>query len=995
MYSENITREEARTRADLVSTDAYRVLVDLTGRTPSGSTLADPDGTFVSRSTVEFSSRAGVTWIDLIAASVLEATLDGEPLDVSAYDGARLPLTLTEGSHELTVVGLCHYSHTGEGLHRFIDPADRRVYLYTQFEVADARRMYANFEQPSLKATFELSVVAPQNWLVISNAASVDPVVIPEPDPLHGWDIWGLPYARWDFAPTVRISTYLTALVAGNYHRVHDTYTGPNGDIPLSLLCRESMVPHLDADRLFATTKRGFAVFEAAFGTPYPFGTYDQSFVPEFNAGAMENAGCVTHRDDYLFRSRVTAAAYENRDNTILHEMAHMWFGDLVTMSWWDDLWLNESFAEWASHFAMAEYHEHPEQPWVTFANQRKTWAYRQDQLPTTHPIAADMVDLLAVESNFDGITYAKGASALRQLVAYVGRDNFLVGVRQYFADHAYGNTTLQDLFDALQTASGRDLSGWAAQWLQVPGVSTLAADFDVDADGRFSRFAIRQYLPAAYPVARIHRMAIGLYNRVDEHTITRTGRVEIDVEGEVVDVVELVGAHRPDLILLNDDDLTYAKVRLDGQSLATVVDHLADLDSALARAVCWGAAWDMTRDGELPAADYLTLVLGAVGRETDPTAVQRTLGQVLTAVTFYAPAEQRGQLVHTLEKGLAHLVAGAERGSDAQLTFVRTLASAATSAAAGEVVRAWLAGEEKVPGLEIDTDLRWHLLTQLARLGLAGNTRIDAELDRDRTISGEQNAAAARAALPDPADKAEAWRLATAAADVPNETQRSICLSFWRPGQEDLLRPYADRFLDVVEVMGAGGNGWDKKGIALRENVLRHLFPALVADEAFLARLDAFLADHALTTPIRRSLAESRDDALRALHAQTVARARLAVPTPAEEPSQLAVGEEPADSPVAAAADVPAVGEEAADEAPGPVAEAAGQAPDETDEAPASQAPVVDDDPTAHSLRPVTAPILTEQDVDVHPGGAISPTAGFFHESSASPTSAGSPTER
>ncbi|QGF22368.1 aminopeptidase N [Raineyella fluvialis] len=952
MYSENITREEARARAELVRTDAYRVLVDLTGRAPDGSGLADPEATFVSRSTVSFSSGAGETWIDLIAEQVLEATLDGQPLDTGAYDGARLPLILGEGTHELTVVGLCRYSHTGEGLHRFLDPADQHLYLYTQFEVADARRMYANFEQPSLKATFQLSVVAPQNWTVISNAPSTDPVVVPEDDALHGWDVWGQPYARWDFAPTVRISTYLTALVAGNYHRVHDTYSGPNGDIPLSLLCRESMVPHLDADRIFATTKQGFAVFEAAFGTPYPFGTYDQSFVPEFNAGAMENAGCVTHRDDYLFRSRVTAAAYENRDNTILHEMAHMWFGDLVTMSWWDDLWLNESFAEWASHFAMAEYHEHPEQPWVTFANQRKTWAYRQDQLPTTHPIAADMVDLLAVESNFDGITYAKGASALRQLVAYVGRDNFLAGVRRYFADHAYGNTTLQDLFDALEVASGRDLSGWAAQWLQIPGVSTLAADFDCDAEGRFTRFAVRQYVPQAYPVPRMHRMAIGLYNRVDDHAITRTSRVEIDIDGEVVDVVELVGAQRPDLVLLNDDDLTYAKVRLDGQSLATVVHHVGEIDSALARAVCWGAAWDMTRDGEMLAADYLSMVLGAVGRETDPTAVQRTLGQALTAITFYTPAEQRPRLTRDLEVGLAHLVAGAERGSDPQLTFVRTLAASATSDAAAEVVRAWFAGEEPVPGLEIDTDLRWHLLTQLARLGVVGTAEIDAELERDRTISGEQNAAAARAALPDATDKAEAWRLATAA-DIPNETQRSICLSFWRPGQEELLRPYAERFLDVIELMGAGSAGWDKKGIALRENVLKHLFPSLIADEAFLARLDAFLAEHELTTPIRRSLSESRDDALRALHAQSVARAHLATRQPHEEPSQLAIGEEPGDGSGAPAEDVPAIGEESTTIAGLPRG-AAGEG-DGTPE------PEVDDDPTNQNLRPITEPINSE----------------------------------
>ena len=892
MYSENITREEARTRADLVRTDAYCVLVDLTGRAPDGSVLADAEGTFVSRSTVEFSSDAGSTWIDLLAESVLAATLDGEPLDTGSYDGARLALELTEGSHELTVVALCRYSHTGEGLHRFIDPADHRVYLYSQFEVADARRVYACFEQPSLKATFELAVVAPVNWLVISNAAGVDPVVLPETDPLCGADEWGQAYARWDFEPTVRISTYLTALVAGNYHRVEDTYEGPNGDIPLSILCRQSMVTALDAERIFDTTKKGFAVFEEAFGTPYPFGTYDQSFVPEFNAGAMENAGCVTHRDDYLFRSRVTAAAYEGRDNTILHEMAHMWFGDLVTMSWWDDLWLNESFAEWASHFAMAQYHENPEQPWVTFANQRKTWAYRQDQLPTTHPIAADMVDLNAVASNFDGITYAKGASALRQLVAFVGRDNFLTGVRQYFADHAYGNTTLQDLLDALETASGRDLSDWSAQWLEVAGVSTLAADFDCDAADNFTRFTVHQYVPEAFPVTRTHRMAIGLYNRVDESTVTRTRRIELDLTGEVTDVPELVGEHRPDLVLLNDDDLTYAKVRLDGRSLATVVHHIGEIDSPLARAVCWGAAWDMTRDGEMLARDYLTLVLQAVGQETDRTAVQRTLGQAQTALTFYAPAEQREELTHRLEQGLARLVAAAEHGSDYQLTFVRALASASFSAPAADVIRAWYAGEEEVPGVEFDTDLRWHLLTQLARLGQAGDATIDAELERDRTITGEQRAAAARASRPDVVSKAEAWRLATAADDVANETHRSVCQSFWRPGQEELLAPYAERFLDVVDVMNSGLNGWDRKGITLRENVLDHLFPSLVADLEFIGRLDAFMAEHELSAPIRRSLEENRDDALRALHAQTVARSQEREPAVETAPWD-AIGEE------------------------------------------------------------------------------------------------------
>ncbi len=903
LYTENITREEARTRAGLIRTEAYRVRIDLTGRDGQGRPLADPQGMFVSVSTITFHSGAGDTWIDLLADAVTGASLDGTPLGVGGFDGSRMPLTLTEGDHELTVVGLCRYSRTGEGLHRMVDPADQRVYLYTQFETADARRMYACFEQPDLKATYQLTVIAPSNWVVISNAASVQPRVLVPGEHGSGADRWGVAYAVWEFAPTVRLSTYVTALVAGNYHRVFDTYTGPNGDIPLSILCRGSMVEALDADRIFETTKKGFEVYERAFDTPYPFGTYDQSFVPEFNAGAMENAGCITFRDDLLFRSRVTAAAYENRDNTILHEMAHMWFGDLVTMSWWDDLWLNESFAEWASHFAMSEYYPDPQQPWVSFCNQRKGWAYRQDQLPTTHPIAADMVDLATVESNFDGITYAKGASALRQLVAYVGRDHFLAGVRRYFADHAYANTTLADLFGALEVESGRDLSDWAAQWLQVPGVSTLLADFTTDPQGRFETFSIAQYVPQAFPVHRTHRMAIGLYDPTATGAITRTDRVELDVSGQVTEVPELIGRPRPDLLLLNDDDLTYAKVRLDAESLRTVVEHLADIDSALARAVCWASAWDMTRDGEMLADDYASLVLASVGRESDPTAVQRTLGQAATAIIHYAPAEARADLRHRMEQGLARLIAAAEPGSDHQLIFARALAANASGPAAAEVVRAWLAGEEEVPGLTLDADLRWQLLTNLSRLGVADEAAVAAELDRDSTLTGQQKAAAARAARPDPAAKAEAWRLATAATDVPNETQRAICYAFWQPGQEEVLAPWAGHFLEVIDAMAAGRDGWDRKGIALRENVLRGLFPSLVADEAFLAGLDAFVAGHDLPAPIARSLAENRDDALRALHAQRVARQLLAErsqPTPAAPAPTEA--EDTATTPVSAA---------------------------------------------------------------------------------------------
>ncbi|PIE97318.1 MAG: aminopeptidase N, partial [Propionibacterium sp.] len=466
---------------------AYRVTVDL-------SDTADTQ-LFKSTSELNFEGKAGNTYLDLIADSVLSASLDGQVIDTSGFDGYRLPITIpNEGTHTVVVQAKCRYSNSGEGLHRFVDPADGKTYLYTQFETADARRMYANFEQPDQKATFQLNVLAPSHWKVLSNTAQVQPIPVSEQ------------ISRWEFAATPRISTYITALIAGEYHTVNTQINSKAGVLPASVSCRASMAEYLDAENIIETTQRGFEVFEAAFGVPYAFDSYDQIFVPEFNAGAM---------DQYLFRSRVTARELEARDNTILHELAHMWFGDLVTMQWWDDLWLNESFAEWASHFAadeIANRYGTTANPWASFSNERKAWAYLQDQLSTTHPIAADMSDLEKVEQNFDGITYAKGASVLKLLVSIVGRDAFLTGVGQYFNKYAFQNTKLTDLLAELQSASGRDLSWFSGQWLETAGVNTLWADFDVDQNGNFTRFEINQSAAKQWPTLRMHRLGIGIY---------------------------------------------------------------------------------------------------------------------------------------------------------------------------------------------------------------------------------------------------------------------------------------------------------------------------------------------------------------------------------------------------------------------------------------------------------------------------------------------------
>ncbi|HZX09211.1 aminopeptidase N [Kribbella sp.] len=851
MPGTNLTRDEARSRAAVVSDVSYSIELDLADA-PTGAP------TFGSVTTVTFAAEAGAsTFADLIADQVRELTLNGVALDPDAvYDGARIQLDGLAERNELRVVADCLYSRTGEGLHRSVDPADKETYLYTQFEVPDARRVFATFEQPDLKAPFTFTVSAPARWVVISNAPA------PEPTPYQGAN--GEELARWEFPPTERISTYITAVVAGPYHVVTDVYEGPHGTYPLSLLCRPSLKGALDVDDLFEVTKQGFALFEEAFGTPYPFHKYDQAFVPEYNMGAMENAGCVTLRDEYLFRSRTTHAEMEARANTVLHELAHMWFGDLVTMTWWDDLWLNESFAEWASHWAQVVATTKYSDAWTTFCNARKNWAYRQDQLPSTHPIAADMIDFHAVEVNFDGITYAKGASTLRQLVAFVGEETFVTALKEYFKDHAFGNTELTDLLKPLEKASGRDLDDWTERWLRTAGVNTLRADFSVDSSGAFTSFAIEQTAAEKFPVLRPHRLAVGLYRRTADGLV-RTERFEVDIDGPRTELPELTGATQPDLVLLNDDDLTYAKIRLDERSRATLVESIDQLTESLPRALAWGSAWDMTRDAEMPASQYVGIVLRGIRAETDLTGVRSLLAQANTAVNQYAAPQNRAALRAQLEEALAGLVAEAEPGSDHQLAFVRAYSSAVFSDAGADRIAGWLDGRELPEGLAVDTDLRWTLIVALARLGRIGAAEIDDELTRDTTITGQERAAQARAARPTAEAKEEAWRVAVESEDTPNETQFRTILGFQQPGQEDLLRPYVEKYLSAAKDV------YTRLGSSMGENVLVYLSPRHLADQGALDALTGWLAaeSSSVDAPTLRYVTEAQADLTRAIAAQ------------------------------------------------------------------------------------------------------------------------------
>ncbi len=843
----NLTRDEAAERAKLLSVGSppieYTVELDLGGSSET---------TFASTTMIRFgcAEPGASTFVDLVGATVHQITLNGRNLDPGeVYADSRIRLDNLAADNELRVVAECAYSRTGEGLHRFVDPADGRIYLYSQFEVPDARRVYATFEQPDLKGSFTFHVIAPSHWQVSSNAPT------PEPQPIREG------VSVWRFEPTLPMSTYITAIVAGEYHVVRDSYVGDYGEIPLGLFCRQSLAGYLDTDEILAITRQGFAFFESAFSMGYPFGKYDQAFVPEYNMGAMENAGCVTFRDEYIFRSRQTNAEYETRANTILHEMAHMWFGDLVTMRWWDDLWLNESFAEWASHHAAARATKFTD-AWTGFSNARKTWAYRQDQLPSTHPIAADNYDLEAVEVNFDGITYAKGAAALRQLVAWVGEDQFFAGLADYFRRHAHANTELIDLLAALEEASGRDLGSWAKEWLQTSGVNTLRARFNVDADGAFESFVVEQTSAPEFPTLRRHRIAVGLYDRTDEGLVRRS-RFESDISESETELPDLVGHRQPDLILLNDDDLSYTKIRMDPRSLQTLVEHIDEIGSSLARALCWGAAWDMTRDAEMRARDFVTLVLRGVGRETDLTAVRSLLAQGQAAVDLYSDPAHRATLAAQWETGLRGLLESAEPGSDHQLALVRGYATAGRSDQALTWITDLLAGQVTLPGLVVDADLRWSLVTGLSRAGRVDDAAIDDELARDNTIAGRERSAAARAAQPLLSAKEEAWAAAVTRDDVPNETQRSIAVAFQVPGQDEVLEPFVDRYLSEA------GTLWEAKGVQRASVALIALFPRSMPRPDILARVDAWLSTTQANPAARRLVSEGRADMARALRAQ------------------------------------------------------------------------------------------------------------------------------
>jgi aminopeptidase N len=841
---ENLTRIEAQERRSIVDTHEYDVRLDLTRG----------DEVFGSVTTVRFAAAEGAsTFIDLIARTVNAVTLNGRSLDpAEVFADSRIALDGLVAENELVVDADCEYTNTGEGLHRFVDPVDGEAYLYTQFEVPDSRRVFTVFEQPDLKAEFTFTVTAPAAWKVVSNS--------PTPEPREVGD--GV--AEWSFPATPRISSYITALIAGPYESTFSELTSADGRVvPLGVYARKSLWQYLDADYVFDKTRQGFSYYEEKFGFPYPFAKYDQLFVPEFNAGAMENAGAVTFTETYVFRSKVTDAVKERRVVTILHELAHMWFGDLVTMKWWNDLWLNESFAEWASTIATAEATEW-EAAWTTFNAMEKTWAYRQDQLPSTHPVVAEINDLEDVQVNFDGITYAKGGSVLKQLAAWVGIEQFFAGVGAYFQKHQWSNTEVGDLLAELETTSGRDLGEWAKKWLETAGVNTLSPLIEQDDHGSLTRFAIVQTAPSDYPTIRPHRLGVGFYSLDKAGRLERVHRVELDVDGDRTEVPELRGIRRPDLILLNDDDLAYAKIRLDERSLATAIAHLKDIADPLARSLVWGAAWDQTRDAEASATDYIDLVLRNIGSETESTTVRTTLAQLQLAANSYVAPSTREAARARVADGLWELAKAAAAGSDSQLQFVTAFASAAATPAHVETVRSLRDGDTVLEGLEIDTDLSWQLLVALAAGGAVTAADIDAARAADNTAKGGEFAAQAKAALPTVEAKKEAWSSLVDSADAPNTIVRSAALGFTHPATVDVLTEFVQPYFDMLLPI------WESRSYQIAQYLIVGLYPAALANTQLRDATRAWLSAHKDAAPaLRRLVSENLAGVERALAVQ------------------------------------------------------------------------------------------------------------------------------
>ena len=841
---QSLTHAEAIARAAAIRVDSYDVDLDLTR----------DDRIFTSVTLIGFTCTADdtTTFLDIKPDVLTSLELDGVALDPAALDDGRYPLSgLAEGPHEIVAIADMAYTNTGEGLHRMVDPADGNVYLYATSFLDAAPQIFACFDQPDLKASVTLRVTADPSWTVTANGAGTQV----EP-------------GRWEFATTPPLATYFVTIVAGPYHIVRSEHDG----IPLGVLARASLAQYVDeqAPEIFALTAACFDRFHELFGVRYPFGKYDHAFVPEFNAGAMENPGCVTYRDEFIFTSAVTDNEREERSNVIAHEMAHMWFGDLVTMRWWDDLWLNESFAEYLGMRVTYEATEYKD-VWTSFALSRKAWGYSADQKPSTHPVASDVDDTEQALLNFDGISYAKGASVLRQLVASLGDEAFLAGLRAHFAKHAYGNATLADLLDALSTASGRDLSEWARVWLRTPQVSTLRPEVTIGADGRYASVNVIQTSPVLKPgeppVLRPHRINVATGVLDGDGRMTPRDIVEVDVTGARTPIPALVGTSAADLLLLNDGDLTYAKIRLDADGMARLATTLPTVGDQLTRALLWSAAGDATRDAELSAAAYIDICAAGLPVEDNVRLFADVVrNAVWMVIGRFLPVEQRAAARARINAACRTALDASAPGSGRQLAAARGFVRSAGLPDAAALA-SWLDGSSTPPdGLVLDSNLRWVVMSQLALLGVVSAADIDEEYERDRTATNAISAAKAQSSRPDTDAKLVAWTKVIEDDSLSNHLLWATAEGFWQPDQDELLESYVDRFVAEIPAMTA------RRAAQVVDYLIRYIYPATVVTPDALAKLTAMVEAGGLSPAVERLIRDGNDDLRRSLEARELA---------------------------------------------------------------------------------------------------------------------------
>ncbi len=837
-------RAEAVERASRVHGIHYSLAFD----------LSEDRSSYTGRARIDFELRPGAAPLFLdFRGTPVRLSVNGKPQEPDHRDHRLwLPDELLATSNRVEVEYENDFDLSGDGFHRFVDPEDGATYLYTNFEPFAAHRSFPCFDQPDLKARFGLVVVAPGTWTVVSAEEAADSSALPDGRRRHV------------FPATPPFSTYLFPLLAGPYERIDDRH----GELRLGVLGRRSMRRELEtsAPEILEITAQGMAYYAELFGRPYPFAKYDQVFVPEFNAGAMENVAAVTFADQFLFRDPPTYAQRLTRGEVILHELAHMWFGDLVTMRWWDDLWLNETFATYLSYRCLATATRFRD-AWQVFNGAMRPAAHRQDQLITTHPVATDVEQTDQAVGNFDAITYEKGAAIIKQLVAALGEEAFRTGLRTYFDRHAWGNASLADFLAALGQAADEPLEEWARLWLQTPSLNTIGVRWS-QADGCILDLVVEQDAPAEHPVLRPHTTTLALVDQPAPGEPLEVHGLPVRIIGERLSVAEATGRPAPLFVYPDLGDHDYALVRLDPRSLAFALERLSDLPDPLLRQQVWSALHEMVRAGSLRPDVYLATVRRFAPGEADQALLATILERAALVLRRYL-AEERA--LHESRQLVAAAVQGAHSTSpQLQLIWARAAIALAADAADVDLLLGLAEDGWSAEGFRVDQEMRWSLAVKAEAHGLEGAAERSArELRKDPSDRGQRAFIRAQTSRPDADVKSAAWQRINGQGYGSDYLTRAAIRGFQWVHQRTLLAPFREPFYAQL------GSIFATRDHAFAGSYARGLVPDRWAEPAELERLRAFragLSEHEVL--LRRHIDEISDDLARDIRVRSFAAA-------------------------------------------------------------------------------------------------------------------------